>query len=149
MEESVIRLENVSFSYDQTLILENINVNIKRGMFLGLVGTNGGVKTTLNKIILGLLRPDQGNIYMLNQSIEKFKYWNKIGFVSQKANTINKGFPATVYEVVSMGLTAKLGYLKRINRKMKQKVLDAIDLVDMGEYAYQNIGKLSGGQQQR
>src|SRR5699024_10640698 len=51
--------------------------------------------------------------------------------------------------VVSMGLTAKLGYLKRINRKMKQKVLDAIDLVDMGEYAYQNIGKLSGGQQQR
>ena len=149
MEESVIRLENVSFSYDQKLILENINLNIKRGMFLGLVGPNGGGKTTLIKIILGLLRPDQGNIYMLNQPIEKFKNWNKIGFVSQKANTFNKGFPATVYEVVSMGLTAKLGYFKRINRKMKQKVLDAIDLVDMGEYAYQNIGKLSGGQQQR
>src|SRR5699024_629909 len=99
-------------------------------------------------IILGLLRPDQGNIYMLNQPIEKFKNWNKIGFVSQKANTFNKGFPATVYEVVSMGLTAKLGYLKRINRKMKQKVLDAIDIVDMGEYDYQNIGQLSGGQQQ-
>src|SRR5699024_1144917 len=98
----------------------------------GLVGPNGGGKTTLIKIILGLLRPDQGNIYMLNQPIEKFKNWNKIGFVSQKANTFNKGFPATVYEVVSMGLTAKLGYLKRINRKMKQKVLDAIDLVDMG-----------------
>src|SRR5699024_5969983 len=148
MEESVIRLENVSFSYDQKLILENINLNIKRGMFLGLVGANGGGKTTIIKIIIGILRPDQGNIYMLNQRIEKFKNWNKIGFVCQKANTFNKGFPATVYEVVSMGLTAKLGYLKRINRKMKQKVLDAIDLLDMGEYSYQNIGKLSGGQQQ-
>src|SRR5699024_3851166 len=117
MEESVIRLENVSFSYDQKLILENINLNIKRGVFLGFVGPNGGGKTTLIKIILGLLRQDQGNIYMLNQPIEKFKNWNKIGFVSQKANTFNKGFPATVYEVVSMGLTANLGYLKWINRK--------------------------------
>src|SRR5699024_3689986 len=100
-------------------------------MFLGLVGPNGDGTRTLIRIILGLLRLDQGNIYMLNEPIEKFKNWNKIGFVSQKANTFNKGFPATVYEVVSMGLTAKLGYLKRINRKMKQKVLDAIDLVDM------------------
>src|SRR5699024_173157 len=125
MEESVIRLENVSFSYDQKLILENINLNIKRGMYLGLVGPNGGKKTKLIKIILCVLRTYQSNIYMLNQPIEKFKNWNKIGFVSQKANTFNKGFPATVYEVVSMGLTAKLGYLKRINRKMKQKVLDA------------------------
>src|SRR5699024_4201180 len=73
----------------------------------------------------------------------------KIGFGSQKANTFNKGFPATVYDVVSMGLTAKVGYLKRINRKMKQQALDANALVDMGEYAYQNISKLSGGQQQR
>src|SRR5699024_10237170 len=105
MEEAVIRLENVSSSYDQNLILENINLNIKRVMFLGLVGPNGGGKTTLIKIILGLLRTDQGNIYMLKKPIEKFKNWNKIGFVSQKTNTFNKGFPATVYEVVSMGLT--------------------------------------------
>src|SRR5699024_12016345 len=102
MEESVIRLENVSFSYDQKLILENINLNIKREMLLGLVGPNGGGKTTLIKIILGLLRPDQVNIYMLNQAIEKYKNMNKIVFVSQKSNTLNKGFPATVYEVVSM-----------------------------------------------
>src|SRR5699024_10280232 len=138
MEESVIRLENVSFSYDQKLILENINLNINRGMILGIVVMNGGEKTTLIKIIIVLVRQDQGNIYIQNNLNKKFKNWNKIGFVTQKANTFNKGLPATVYEVVSMGLTAKLGYLKRINRKMKQKVLDAIDLVDMGEYAYQN-----------
>src|SRR5699024_1910898 len=128
MEESVIRLENISFSYEQKLILENINLNIKRVMFLRLVGPNGGGKTPLIKIILDLLRPDKGNIYMLNERIERFNNWSKIGFVSQKANTFNKGVPATVYEVVSMRLTAKVGYLKRINRKMKQKVLDAIDL---------------------
>lgn len=149
MKDSVIRLENVSFSYEDKPVLDDINLDIKRGMFLGLVGPNGGGKTTLINIILGLLRPDKGNIFMLDQPIQQFKNWNQIGFVSQKANTFNKGFPATVFEVVSMGLTAKLGYFKWMNRKTKQTVMEAIDLVGMSDYAQRNIGNLSGGQQQR
>src|SRR5699024_7023936 len=149
MEESVIRLENVSFSYDQKLILENINLNIKRGMFLGLVGPNGGGKSTLIKIILGLLKPDHGKIFLLDKPIHKFSEWNKIGFVSQKANAFNKGFPATVFEVVSMGLTTKLGLFKFFSRENKKQVLEAIKRVEMEKYAYENIGDLSGGQQQR
>ena len=149
MEESVIRLENVSFSYDQKLILENINLDIKRGMFLGLVGPNGGGKTTLIKIILGQLKPDQGSIELFQQPLSSFKDWTRIGFVSQKANSFNKGFPATVYEVVSMGLTAKVGYFKFLNKTHKAKILTAIEQVGMSDYTYQSISNLSGGQQQR
>lgn len=149
MCESVIRLKNINFSYGNRQILKNVHLDIKRGMFMGLVGPNGGGKTTLIKIILGLLKPDKGSIHLLNQPMEHFKDWNRIGFVSQKANTFNKGFPATVFEVVSMGLTAKIGYFKFFKRHHKQKVLSAIKQVGMEKYTYQNIGDLSGGQQQR
>src|SRR5699024_548107 len=67
----------------------------------------------------------------------------------QKANSFNKGFPATVYEVVSMGLTAKVGYFKFLNKTHKAKILTAIEQVGMSDYTYQSISNLSGGQQQR
>lgn len=149
LTRSVIRLENVSYSYGDKQVLKNINFTIQRGMFMGLVGPNGGGKTTLIKIILGLIKPDEGSIYLLDKPINKFTDWNRIGFVSQKANTFNKGFPATVFEVVAMGLTAKIGYLRFMKRAHKQKVLAAIEQVGMSEYTYHNIGNLSGGQQQR
>ncbi len=149
MSDTVIRLDHISHAYDQQLVLDDVHLEIKRGMFMGLVGPNGGGKTTLINIILGLLKPDQGSINILDEPIEQFHDWNRIGFVSQKANTFNKGFPATVFEVVSMGLTAKIGYLKFMNKHHKSKVLEAIDSVGMSDYAYRNIGQLSGGQQQR
>ena len=138
MSESVIRLENVSYSYGDKQVLKDINFSIERGMFMGLVGPNGGGKTTLIKIILGLIKPDKGSIYLLDKPIETFKDWNRIGFVSQKANTFNKGFPATVFEVVAMGLTAKIGYLRFMRKKHKEKVLDAIEQVGLSDYAYHN-----------
>lgn len=149
MGDSIIRLENIHFSYKNRKVLEGVNLNIKRGSFVGLVGPNGGGKSTLINIILGLLKPDQGSVYLLDEPIERFKRWNRIGYVSQKANTFNKGFPATVFEVVSMGLTAKVGYLKFFRKKHKEKVLHAIEQVGMEQYVDQNIGDLSGGQQQR
>lgn len=118
-------------------------------MFMGLVGPNGGGKTTLIKIILGLIKPDEGSVYLLDKPIDTFKDWNRIGFVSQKANTFNRGFPATVFEVVAMGLTAKIGYFRFMKKNHKEKVLAAIEQVGMSDYAYHNIGNLSGGQQQR
>lgn len=149
MAQSIIRLEDVSFAYENKKVLQHIQLDIQKGMFLGLVGPNGGGKSTLIKIILGLLKPDSGKIYLLDQPIDKFKAWNKIGFVSQKANSFNKGFPATVYEVVSMGLTSKVGLFKFLNKNHKRKILEAIEAVGMSAYTYENIGDLSGGQQQR
>lgn len=149
MEDSVVKLENINFKYENKTILKDVNLEIKRGAFLGLVGPNGGGKTTLIKIILGLLTPDSGDITLLDKPIQSFKNWNHIGFVSQKSSSFNKGFPATVFEVVSMGLTAKIGYFKFFKKKHKEQVLCAIEQVGMSDYAYQNIGNLSGGQQQR
>lgn len=149
MTTPVITLENIYFSYGEKEILTNVNLQIPRGSFLGLVGPNGGGKTTLIRIMLGMLQPDSGSIKMIGEPISRFKDWNRIGFVSQKANTFNKGFPATVFEVVAMGLTTKIGYFRFFTKKHKEKVMHALRQVNMEDYAKQNIGNLSGGQQQR
>ncbi len=149
MTEPIISLKNIHYAYEQKPVLQGVNLEIQRGMFMGLVGPNGGGKTTLIKIILGLIQPDNGTVELFQQPIQHFKDWHRIGFVSQKSNAFNKGFPATVYEVVAMGLTAKVGYFKFLKRHHKQKVIEAIHQVGMGEYTHQNIGNLSGGQQQR
>lgn len=149
MNEPIVSLKNITFSYENKTILDHVNLDINHGSFMGMVGPNGGGKTTLIQIILGQLKPDQGTVELFNQPISSFKDWTRIAFVSQKANSFNKGFPATVFEVVSMGLTAKIGYFRFLNKSHKARILEAIDQVGMSEYAYQNIGNLSGGQQQR
>lgn len=116
---------------------------------MGLVGPNGGGKTTMIKLTLGLLEPDEGQIKLFDTPIGKFQKREKIGFVSQKANSFNRDFPATVFEVVSTGLTAKLGYLRFLRKKHKSKIVKALEMVDMVHYLDENIGNLSGGQQQR
>lgn len=142
-------MEHVSFAYDNKQALKDINLEINTGDFLGLVGPNGGGKTTLIKLLLGLEKPQQGKISLFNNNITDFKQWSKIGFVSQKANSFNRGFPATVREVVSTGITAKLGYFHFFKKDDKRQVEHAIEMVGMQDYINRNIGDLSGGQQQR
>lgn len=149
MNRPIVTMKNVSFSYGNKRILENIHFEIPRGKFMGLVGPNGGGKTTMIKLTLGLLEPDEGQIKLFDTPIGKFQKREKIGFVSQKANSFNRDFPATVFEVVSTGLTAKLGYLRFLRKKHKSKIVKALEMVDMVHYLDENIGNLSGGQQQR
>lgn len=149
MNDIIVSMNNISFTYERKKVLDRVNLDIPQGAFIGLVGPNGGGKTTLVKIMLGLLKPDEGEVTLFQQPISQFKDWQKIGFVSQKANSFNRGFPATVYEVVSTGLTAKVGYFRFFNKYHKEKILHAIDQVGMLDYANENIGNLSGGQQQR
>ncbi|TMU85560.1 metal ABC transporter ATP-binding protein [Bacillus sp. BHET2] len=145
----IIKIENVNFRYEREKVLEEINLSIPRGAFLGIVGPNGSGKSTLLKLVLGLLRVKQGSIELFGVPQHKFKQWDRIGFVSQKANSFNTGFPATVYEVVASGLAKKAGLFKRISSKYKKDVHGAIDSVGMSQFAKRNIGELSGGQQQR
>ncbi|GAB2544359.1 metal ABC transporter ATP-binding protein [Gracilibacillus alcaliphilus] len=149
MKDTIVEMNNVNFYYGERQALEDINFTIEQGDFIGLIGPNGGGKTTLIKLLLGMEKPDSGTIKMFGLPMRKFKEKSKIGYVSQKANTFNRGFPATVEEVVKMGLTAKLGYFKRLSRQQKQQIHEAIDKVGMSEYLHENIGDLSGGQQQR
>ncbi|MCZ0755584.1 metal ABC transporter ATP-binding protein [Anoxybacillus sp. J5B_2022] len=147
--EEVLKVEHVSFRYEKENVLEDVTFSVRKGAFLGLVGPNGSGKSTLLKCILGLLKPQQGNISLFGTPISEFKEWHRVGFVSQKANSFNTGFPATVYEVVASGLTAKLGLFRFLTAREKQAVMEAIEAVGMAKFHKQNIGELSGGQQQR
>ncbi|WP_431800562.1 metal ABC transporter ATP-binding protein [Halobacillus andaensis] len=145
----IIDMEQVSFKYEKEWVVEKVDLVIERGQFLGLVGPNGSGKSTLIKLMLGIIKPDRGTVRLFDQPIKQFNQWQEVGFVSQKANSFNSGFPATVLEVVKTGLVSRIGAFKFFNRKHKEKALEALKTVEMEEYANSNIGELSGGQQQR
>lgn len=146
---SILTINDLSFRYEEQTVLENIHMVVPKGAFLAIVGPNGSGKTTLLKSILGLVKLQKGSIELFGTPISKFKDWTKIGFVSQKANSFNSGFPATVQEVVSSGLTAKLGLFTFFKAEHRKRVKEALRSVGMEEFLNRNIGELSGGQQQR
>jgi zinc transport system ATP-binding protein len=147
--DNIIEIEHLSFQYEDQKVIEDIQLVIPRGAFIGLVGPNGSGKSTLLKCILGILKPKQGSIRLFGTDSRKFKEWNKIGYVSQKANSFNSGFPATVFEVVALGLVSKIGMFRFLSKADKEKVRKTIDDVGMSAFLERNIGELSGGQQQR
>ncbi|MEK5481526.1 metal ABC transporter ATP-binding protein [Viridibacillus sp. FSL R5-0888] len=145
----LIELKNVSFQYEYTQVLSNISLKVEQGDFLALLGPNGSGKSTMLKLILGLMRPTSGQIELFGQPANTFKKRELIGYVSQKSNSFNSGFPATVKEVVASGLTKKIGLFKRHLADQNDKVMQALQDVGMDGFANRNIGELSGGQQQR
>ena len=147
--KSIIDIKQLSYRYEKDIVLENINLSIPEGSFLAVVGPNGSGKSTLLKLILGLLKLQKGEISLFGQEMNKFKDWQKIGYVSQKANSFNTGFPASVFEVVSSGLTKKLGMFKFFKKEHSNQVNEALKAVGMEKFSDRNIGELSGGQQQR
>src|SRR3954451_24428650 len=147
--DKIIKISGLSYRYEKEYVLEDINLSIQKGSFLGIVGPNGSGKSTLLKLILGLLKTQTGEIKLFGQPIGVFNGWEKIGYVSQKANSFNTGFPATVQEVVSSGLTRKIGLFRFFNKEHSQKVMNALEAVGMVKFSNRNIGELSGGQQQR
>ncbi|MBI4039111.1 metal ABC transporter ATP-binding protein [Candidatus Daviesbacteria bacterium] len=138
--QNIIEINNVSFAYGSEEVLENINLQIQKGDYLGIVGPNGGGKTTLLKCILGLLKPTKGTIKLLNQ--------DRIGYVPQKVN-FDPNFPSTAKEVVGMGMYGKKGLFKPLTGKDWQAAEEALAKVGMQKFAMRRIGDLSGGQQQR
>lgn len=146
MSQEVVRLENVWVQYDGTNALENINLSINKDDFLGIIGPNGGGKTTLLKVILGLLPPSRGAVTVLgkppNQSREH------IGYVAQ-LNLFDRDFPVSVWDVVLMGRYGKTGLVRRYSQQDRIAAEVALERVGMLDYKERQMGKLSGGQQQR
>src|SRR5436190_18545699 len=100
--KNIIELHNISFSYGEEKVLENINLQIHKGDYLGIIGPNGGGKSTLLKIMLGLLTPLAGKVILFGEDVKRFHARWKIGYVAQKASHFDTNFPLTVEEVVSM-----------------------------------------------
>jgi zinc transport system ATP-binding protein len=142
-------MEDVSYSYQHQSVLENVTLSVKEGQFLGIVGPNGSGKSTLLKIALGVLQPHEGKVTVFGRSIRDQKNKHQIGYVSQKSNSFQRDFPATVQEVVAAGLTAKKGIIRWYNKKDFELVDEVLDQVGLRDLRKRNIGQLSGGQQQR
>lgn len=149
--KNIIEVNDVSFTYpgEKCQALCNVSLNIHQGDYLGIIGPNGGGKTTFLKLILGLLKPDQGSIKIFGSNISDFGNWEKIGYVPQKAVDFDINFPATVAEIVMMGRYAHLGLFKWPGREDRRLTKEALEHVDMQDYKNKLIGNLSGGQQQR
>lgn len=131
----MIDIKNLCFSYSKNtpLLLDNITLNIPKGVYLSIVGENGSCKTTLVKLILGLLKPLSGTI-----SIDT----NNIAYVPQRVDNFNSQFPISVFEVLKV-------HAKTINIKGDLPIINALKEVNMLEFKNSLIGDLSGGQQQR
>ena len=149
MKNKVLELKDLSFSYPDKSILHRLSFDVDAGDFMCIVGTNGTGKSTLLKLILNQLSPLEGEIKLLGTNSEKYKDFASIAYVSQKATNINRDFPATVEEVVSLGLYSKKGLFKRNTKEDKKLIDSALERVGMLDYKHRQIGYLSGGQQQR
>lgn len=149
VDHKIIEVKDVSYKYDKDFVIENVNFSIGKGQFLGLVGPNGSGKSTLINLILGIIKPDEGSINLFNKSLKDFKDWQKIGYISQKSNSINSGFPASVLEVVKSGLVSRLGMFRFFRPEHTQKAMNSLKVVGMEGFSKSKLGELSGGQQQR
>lgn len=143
---SVIEIKDLSFAYERQIILENVNLKVEEKDFLAIIGPNGGGKSTLLKLILGIISPKKGSISVLGKPPSKSLA--HIGYVPQNTN-VNTDFPIKVIEVVMMGHVGSKRSLFGYNQEEIQCAMGALTQVGMEAYAQTKIGALSGGQRQR
>ncbi len=144
--EDIVRLEDVWVHIDGMVVLEAVNLSIKQHDFLGIIGPNGGGKTTLLKVILGLLAPSRGRITVFGRHPCEGRRF--VGYVPQNC-VFDREFPVSVLDVVLMGRLGRLRPPRRYSEEDINIAYDALEAVKMLEYSDRQIGKLSGGQQQR
>jgi zinc transport system ATP-binding protein len=127
-------------------VLEEINLEVWEGDFIAMIGPNGGGKTTLLKLMLGLLKPERGRIRVMGKPATRVSH--HIGYVPQDVH-INRSFPITALDVVLMGKLAPGKRWSKNNEQDRRDALEALERIDMAGYAHRRIGELSGGQRQR
>ncbi len=134
----MITFEHVYFSYSDVKVLNDVSFDRKEGDFVGILGPNGGGKSTFLKLCLGLLKPVSGKVTLEAK---------KVSYIAQTTSLSDSSFPATVEEIVSLGLVGSLPSFRFKERKEKvEKILEEFNLIPLKK---RRINELSGGQQQR
>ncbi|MDJ0726769.1 MAG: metal ABC transporter ATP-binding protein [Prochloraceae cyanobacterium] len=146
MKNKVIEISNLWAGYGSEPILHDINLTVLERDFIGLIGPNGGGKSTLLKVILGLLKPMKGSVKIMGRSVDSGK--KSIGYVPQFVE-FDRNFPVRVEEVVQMGRLGQRKLFQPYNSKDRAVVQQALEIVEMWPMRHLPLAELSGGQRQR
>lgn len=137
LRPALLKLHQIQMKRGRRVILDNVNITIRRGDFFAITGPNGGGKTTLIRIILGLLKPTLGNVEFIQRDL-------RTGYLPQKSS-IDYSYPIIVREVIASGMLNQNCSKSELNSRVEEM----LDLLELTEHANKPIGVLSGGQQQR
>lgn len=144
-----VRVEDLTVAYDEVPVLWDIDLTIPKGKLVAIVGPNGAGKTTLLNAILGFVKPATGSVEIcVDDCTASSAKSRSIGYVPQSKN-IDWDFPTTVFDVVLMGTYGELSWIKRPKAAHRQRAMQALEKVNMQDFASRQISQLSGGQQQR
>jgi zinc transport system ATP-binding protein len=142
----IVEITSVDFSYNGEIVLENVSLEVRQGDFIAVIGPNGGGKTTLLKLMLGLLTPNRGTIHILGHPPRKAS--PRIGYVPQDIH-LNLSFPITAIDVVLMGTLDSKNRWAQQSAADRRSAMAALERLGMAALAQKKIGTLSGGQRQR
>lgn len=145
----IIELKHVSFSYPGTPVLRDVSFQIDSGEFIGMIGPNGGGKTTLLKLILGFLKPSYGTVNVFEESARShLAHHHRLAYVPQSVR-FDRDFPISVEEVVLSGLISHLPWYGRFRQTERHAAQEALEKIGLLHLANSAFGTLSGGQAQR
>ena len=142
----IIEVEDMTVAYEAKPVLWDVDINIPKSILMAVVGPNGAGKSTLIKAMLDLIKPVSGNVLFNGASYKSQR--KHIGYVPQ-SESVDWDFPTNVLDVVLMGRYGEIGWIKRPKEEDKKKAREALEKVNMIEFADRQISQLSGGQQQR
>lgn len=144
-----VRTRQLTVSYNGQIAIEDVDLEIEEGKYVGILGPNGAGKSTLLKVILGLVRPTRGEVLVFGEPPDRIKHRGRIiGYLPQRPLG-NPQFPISALDVVLMGRYGRRGPLKRFTSEDRQLALRALERVGIAHLARRRIGELSGGEQQR
>lgn len=148
-KQSIIQATNLTFARNGEEIIHHFSFEIKEGDYVGVIGPNGGGKTTLIRLLLGLLVPTEGSIRMFDGTPTDAHIRKQIGYVAQRGGNIDSQFPATVEEVVRSGRTARLGLFGVFGSADEKAIAHAVEMMGIEKFMKRPIGRLSGGERQK
>jgi zinc transport system ATP-binding protein len=149
MGETAVKLEEVWVNFNGTVVLEDVNLTIEAGRYVGIIGPNGAGKSTLLKVILGLIAPNRGKVLVFGDPPAKLRRQGAVvGYLPQRPLG-NPRFPVTVLDVVLMGRYGRIGLLKRVRPQDRDMARRRLEDLGIAHLADRLIGDLSGGEQQR
>jgi ABC-type Mn2+/Zn2+ transport system ATPase subunit len=145
--EKAIQVRNLDVAYDRRLVVEDVTFSVPGGAMVGIIGPNGGGKSTLLKAVLGLVPQARGTVEVLERPVNR-GVRQLVGYVPQRED-VDWNFPVSAFDVVMMGRVPSMKLLRRPTAHDKELAWEALSTVGMEKYADTRIGEFSGGQQQR